>query len=280
VWQWGNARNLDPEEAASMKIAVSGKGGVGKTTLVALLARLLQQRGKQVIVIDADPDANLGSALGIPDAEQIEPIVNLKELIAERTGAGPESYGKFFKLNPHVSDIPDRYARDADGVKLLVLGAVQTGGGGCACPESVFLKSLLMHLVVRRDEAVIVDMEAGIEPLGRATVGSVDALLVVVEPSRRSVETAERVRKLAAEIGLNNVWIVGNRIQNDEEKTFLQEQLRNFRVLGFVPFDESLPVSDRAGTGAFSPGSPSAQAAEDVLNQLESAVSTRGREER
>ena len=259
-----------------MKIAVSGKGGVGKTTLVALLARLLQERGRQVIVIDADPDANLASALGLPDADQIEPIVNLKELIAERTGAGPESYGKFFKLNPHVSDIPDQYCHEADGVKLLVLGAVQTGGGGCACPESVFLKSLLMHLVVRREEAVIVDMEAGIEPLGRATVGSVDALLVVVEPGRRSVETAERVQKLAAEIGLEKVWIVGNRVRNDDEKQFLEERLRNFRVLGFVPFDERLPVSDRTGRGAFFPGSPSAQAAEDILNRLESAMRNPG----
>ena len=173
-----------------MKLAVSGKGGVGKTTFAALLIRTLSDQGKHVLAIDADPDANLAAALGIADADRIIPIAEMKELIFERTGAQPGTIGGFFKLNPKVDDLPDTLSAKLDNIKLMRLGGVKKGGGGCMCPESTLLKALVMHIVLARDEVVVMDMEAGIEHLGRATAQAVDKLIVVVEPGRRSIDTA------------------------------------------------------------------------------------------
>ena len=165
-----------------MKIALSGKGGVGKTTVAALLCRLYAAEGKKVLAADADPDANLGSALGFSSGEManITPISKLDELIAERTGTGKDSFGKFFKLNPRVDDIPDRFSLEKNGVKFLFMGNVEKGGGGCICPESVMLKQLISHLVIARDEVVVMDMEAGLEHLGRGTAGMMDRFIVVI----------------------------------------------------------------------------------------------------
>jgi CO dehydrogenase maturation factor len=184
-----------------MKLAVSGKGGVGKTTFSALLARTLSDQGMKVLAIDADPDANLAAALGIADADKVTPIAEMKELIFERTGAQPGTIGGFFKLNPKVDDIPDTLSVRLDNIKLMRLGSVKKGGAGCLCPESTLLKALVTHVVLGRDEVVIMDMEAGIEHLGRATAQAVDKLIVVVEPGRRSIDTAEHIRRLAPKSG-------------------------------------------------------------------------------
>ena len=167
-----------------MKIAISGKGGVGKTTLAALLIDYFRSQGKKVLAVDADPDANLALALGIPDPENITPLSQMKEMIAERTDSKPGSMGGFFKMNPKVDDIPEKYSRQVDGVKLIVMGGVKKGGSGCICPESVLLRTLVTHMVLLRDEVVVMDMEAGIEHLGRATAQGVDKLIIVVEPGR------------------------------------------------------------------------------------------------
>jgi CO dehydrogenase maturation factor len=236
-----------------VKIAVTGKGGVGKTTVAAGLARLLATEGYDVIAIDADPDANLASALGIDldDAASIVPIAKMNELIAERTGATPGTIGGFFKLNPKVDDIPDDLSVKANGVKLLVLGTVETGGSGCICPESTLLKALLKHVIVRRNEAVIMDMEAGIEHLGRGTSESVDAMLVVVEPGQRSVQTARQIEKLARDLRIPRVFLVLNKVHDSGEEEVLRSYLPDLPVIGTVFERESIRKADLEGKSPF-----------------------------
>ena len=225
-----------------MKLAVAGKGGVGKTTLVALLAREAVTRGYRVIAVDADPDANLAMTLGIHT-----PIVTLAEahdLIKERVGAEG-----LVKLNPTVDDIPDRYSVEQDGIRLLVLGGVRQGGGGCACPANTLLHSLLRHLFLRQGEVVLVDMEAGIEHLGRGTVQGVDSLVVVVEGDRRSLETAARIIHLAHEIGLDRILAVGNKIRQPEEEALIREGLPDgIPLLSMLPYVEELRATGVSGS--------------------------------
>ncbi len=234
-----------------MKLAVSGKGGVGKTTFSALLIRTLNAQGKRVLAIDADPDANLAAALGIPDAEKIVPIAEMKELIFERTEAQPGTIGGFFKLNPKVDDLPDSLSAKLDNIKLMRLGGVKKGGGGCICPESTLLRALMLHIVLARDEVVVMDMEAGIEHLGRATASAVDKLIVVVEPGRRSMDTAGHIKKLASEIGLKNIVLVGNKIRGEKDEEFLKKHLSDFEFLGFIRQDEALIEADLDGVSPY-----------------------------
>jgi CO dehydrogenase maturation factor len=184
-----------------MKIAITGKGGVGKTTLSALLSHIFSSEGIRVVAVDADPDANLPQALGVSpgESEKIKPIAEIEELIEERTGAKPGAIGGIFKINPKVDDIPEGYGHRIDGITLLVMGKSKTAASGCYCPENALLRRLLKHLIVERDEVVIVDMEAGIEHLTRGTAEGVDAFIVVVEPGQRSLQTAVQVKKLASE---------------------------------------------------------------------------------
>lgn len=234
-----------------MKLAVSGKGGVGKTTFSALLIRTLNAQGKRVLAIDADPDANLAAALGIPDADKIVPIAEMKELILERTEAQPGTIGGFFKLNPKVDDLPDSLSAKLENIKLMRLGGVKKGGGGCICPESTLLRALMLHIVLARDEVVVMDMEAGIEHLGRATASAVDKLIVVVEPGRRSMDTAGNIKKLASEIGLKNIGLVGNKIRGQKDEEFLKKHLSDFEFLGFIRHDEALIEADLDGVSPY-----------------------------
>lgn len=223
-----------------MKIAVTGKGGVGKSTIVALMARILRDSGKKVLAIDADPDMNLATILGVPPGYTITPIIELKELIAERTGTEVGKPAPFFTMNPKVDDIPEKYCVDYQGIKLLTMGTVKRGGGGCACPENAFLRQLLSHLVLRREEWVLVDMEAGIEHLGRATAIGVNEMLVVVEPSQASIETAYRAKILANDIGITHLRVIGNRIQSSDEKEFLVEHIKDIDIMGFLDFSDEI----------------------------------------
>jgi len=235
-----------------MKLAVSGKGGVGKTTLVAALSKLFADEGNQVIAIDADPDTNLASALGIKDADKITPLVELKDLIRERTGSTSDEYGKFFKLNPTVNDLPEKYSISTNGLRLMTLGTIKRGGSGCACPEGVMLKALLNHLILQRDEVVIVDMEAGIEHLGRASIRAVTGLIVVVEPGKRSIQTAFQVKKLAGDLGIKTVYAVGNKVMNETHSEFLKKELNGIPLLGFISYNDKLIELDLKGEAAFS----------------------------
>ncbi len=251
-----------------MKIAVSGKGGVGKTTFSSLLIRSLNEQGKNVLAIDADPDANLASALGIADSDKITPISEMKDLIFERTEAKPGSIGGFFKLNPKVDDLPDALSVKLDNIKLMRLGGVKKGGSGCICPESTLLKALVTHIVLARDEVVVMDMEAGIEHLGRGTAQAVDKLIVVVEPGRRSIDTAGHIKKLASEIGLKNIVVVGNKIRSKKDEEFLKKNLNDFEFLGFLPYDDELIEADLNGISPFEVESLAKNSVIEMISRL------------
>lgn len=251
-----------------MKIAVSGKGGVGKTTFSALLIRTLNEQGKHVLAIDADPDANLAGAVGIADAESIVPISEMKDLVYERTEAKPGSIGGFFKLNPRVDDLPDALSARLGNIKLMRLGGVKKGGSGCICPESTLLRALITHIVLARNEVVVMDMEAGIEHLGRATAQAVDKLLVVVEPGRRSIDTAEHIKFLAAGIGLKNIALVGNKIRSDKDIAFLKEHLSDFTFLGFLPYDDALVEADVKGISPFDVETPAKAIIAEIIERI------------
>ena len=229
-----------------MKIAISGKGGVGKTLLASLLSRVFAEFGYSVIAIDADPDANLAATLGFPHPEKITPISQMSALIEERTGVRPSQVAAYFKLNPKVDDLPEKYSVECNGIKLMVMGRIKKGGSGCYCPENALLQALLVHLLVARDEVVILDMEAGIEHLGRGTARAVDKLIIVVEPGRRSVETTYRITKQAKDIGLQNIAVVGNKVRSQSEREFIVSSLPGFEFLGFIPYDQAVVEADLA----------------------------------
>jgi len=251
-----------------LKLAIGGKGGVGKTTVTSLLARCLADTDKKVIAIDADPVTNLAAGLGIDESEPITPVSELKELILERTGAKPGTMGGFFTLNPKVDDIPDRFSRERDGVKLLVMGTVETGGSGCICPESTLLKALVNHLILNRDEVIVMDMEAGIEHLGRGTSGSMDGLIIVVNPGKRSRVAADKIKKLGRDIGIQDIYVIGNRIKSDEDKNLIKESMKDFKILGFIPEFEEIANADREGVRPFEDFSTIPQEFKAIVEKL------------
>ena len=231
-----------------MKIAISGKGGTGKTTLASLLSFIFAETGYTVLAIDADPNANLAAALGFPQPEKIIPISEMADLIEERTGARPGRVASYFKLNPKVNDIPEKYWVAHNGIKLMVMGRLKRGGSGCYCPENALLEALVAYLLLERKEVVIMDMEAGVEHLGRGTAKAVDKMVIVVEPSKRSVETAYRIKELAKDLGLENIGVVGNKVRGEKDKEFLISSMPSFEFLGFIPYDQALIEADIAGS--------------------------------
>jgi len=236
-----------------MKIAVTGKGGVGKTTLSSVLSYLFASEGMKVIAVDADPDANLASALGIPKeaASGIRPVAEMNELIEERTGSRPGDMGGIFKLNPKVDDLPEGLGYRINGITLLVMGKSKAAASGCYCPENVLLRRLLKHLVVERDEVVIVDMEAGIEHLTRGTAGSVDAFIVVVEPGQRSIQTAGVVREAARQLGVPKVFVVANKVRGEADIDFIKTGLGDMELAGHISFDGAVMEADIRGASPF-----------------------------
>lgn len=230
-----------------MKIAVTGKGGVGKTTVASILARLYADEGHNVLAADVDPDANLGLALGfsMEELNAITPISKMKNLANERTGAVDEGMGKFFKINPKVDDIPDMFAKEKNGVKLLVLGTVDVAGGGCVCPEHVIIKRIISHLVLQREDVVIMDMEAGLEHLGRGTTSFMDRFIVVVEPGARSLQTFLNVKRLAYELGVNKVEAVANKVKNEADEKFIRDNIPENELLGIIHYSGGVMEADR-----------------------------------
>lgn len=236
-----------------MKIAVTGKGGVGKTTLSSTLARLYAAEGRKVLAADVDPDANLGLALGFSEEklESITPISKMRKLVEERTGASEENFGKFFKLNPKVDDLPEMLAKEENGVKLLVLGTVETAGSGCVCPEHVMLKCVISSLILGIDDVVIMDMEAGLEHLGRGTAGCMDHFIVVIEPGARSIQTYKNVKKLAGELGVKDVRVVANKVRDEEDERFIKEHIPAEDLLGFIHYNKQVIDADRKGISPY-----------------------------
>jgi len=229
-----------------MKYAISGKGGTGKTTVAALLAHAFTRDGNKVLAVDADPDANLAAALGISaqQAAAITPISKQRQLIQERTGAIPGKFGQLFKINPTVADIPEKFCSEIRGIKILVLGAIQQGGKGCACPENVILQNLLSEIILNRHEIVIVDMEAGIEHLGRATARSIDKMLVIIEPGSRSIATARIIKKMASEIGIRSFGFIANKVRNIEQQKWITRQFPSEEILGVISYNKIIQDSD------------------------------------
>ncbi len=234
-----------------MKVAITGKGGVGKTTLASTLARLYADEGRTVLAADVDPDANLGLALGLTEEEvnSIVPVSKMKQLAKERTGVN--DMNSFYKLNPEVSDLPDKLAKDINGVKLLVMGTVDTGGAGCVCPEHVMLKALLSSLVFRKDDVVVMDMEAGLEHLGRGTASMVDRFIVVIEPGARSVQTYEKVKKLAADLGIRSVSVVANKVRDESDEAFVRSRIPEDALLGMIHYNADVIDADRRGLSPY-----------------------------
>ena len=252
-----------------MKLAIAGKGGVGKTTLTAAIARRRAQSGHRVIAIDADPDGNLASALGVPRDQFPESIAGMRDLILERTGAKDEGSGLLYTLNPKVDDLPGRFSVEINGVRLLVLGTVESGGKGCMCPEGSVLKALLQHLLLRVPEDVILDMEAGLEHLGRASARGVDAMIAVVEPGMRSVQTANRIQKLAADVGIQRLFVVINKLREPREEEILRGALAGQTVLSGLPYCRELAAADLEGRPAAPQEAAFIEAVDRILTTLE-----------
>jgi CO dehydrogenase maturation factor len=230
-----------------MKIAVTGKGGVGKTLISSFLAKMFAENNYSVIAIDADPDANLATMLGFTNADKIVPISMMKELIAERTETKLTSSGQLFKMNPRVDDVPEKYSLNQNRIKLMIMGEIKRAGSGCYCPENSFLNALLAHLLLARDEIVIMDMSAGTEHLSRGTARAVDILIIVVEPSRASIETAKRISQSAKELSIKRVVVVANKVRKGSEKSYISSCLSNMEILGYIPFDSALTDADIGG---------------------------------
>lgn len=258
-----------------MKIAVTGKGGVGKTTLSAILSHLFASEGKKVIAVDADPDANLAQALGVTPAEisRIIPISDMSALIEERTGAKPGSMGGVFKLNPRVDDLPEGMGYKINNITLLVMGKSKDAASGCYCPENVFLRRLLKHLFVERDEIVIVDMEAGIEHLTRGTAEAVDAFIVVVEPGQRSIQTANAVKEMAKGLGIKKVFVAANKLRNDSDAAFLHENIKDMELIGSVHFNQEVMNADIDGEPPFEKASGAVEEIKKIKSELERHLS-------
>ncbi len=227
-----------------MKIAISGKGGVGKTTIMALLARELKKSGKEVLIIDADPSPHMAQTIGVQDKSHVRPISEMTELLIERSGKTEGS--PFYNINPQVNDLLSDFMIEHDNMKLMVLGAIQSAEGGCACPENNVLRRMLTKLLLSPTQVVLLDMEAGVEHLGRGTIVGVDHLLIIVNPSQSSIRTAKKIKRLADEVEIPSISFVGNLVEDDEDEQFLQDNLENGPIVCF-PNATAIRKAERDG---------------------------------
>ena len=253
------------------KIAVTGKGGVGKTSFASLMAYVLAEKGTKVYAIDADPNATLAQALGFPPdlAMQVTPIVEMADLIEERTGARPGEYGRMFKLNPRVDDIPVRFSVAYRNIHLLQMGTVRGAGAGCVCPENAMLKTLVTHLLLREQETVIMDMVAGLEHLGRGTTSAVDVMFAVVEPGMRSIQTAKEIAALARDLGIQRFLVVGNKVRHERDAAFIRENLGELPLVGVLPYTEHAIDADMNSQALYDVAPEMVEKVREIMSALE-----------
>ena len=249
-----------------MKIAISGKGGVGKTTIIALLAGEYRKLGRKVLVIDADPSPHMAETLGIQDAKKVKPIADMPKLLAER--AGKTAGSPFYNLNPQVNDLLQDFMIEQDGIKLMILGAVQTAEGGCACPESHVLRKMLKKMLLTANEVVLLDMEAGVEHLGRGTVAGVDQLLIVVIPSRSSIRTALKIKKMAEDVKIPRIYFVANLVQDEEDQKFLTQELGE-KPVAFFTDSATIRKAERSETAIIDIDDALDDAPQQLLQSIE-----------
>ena len=234
-----------------LKIAIGGKGGVGKTSVCAVWAQLFAEDSFEILAVDVDPNTSLCAAFGISAEKIPEPLIKMKELIAERTGTDKDAVGAYFRLNPKVSDLPDKHCLEFNGVKLLVLGGITHGGAGCACPEGAFLKALLTHTILQRNEVVLVDLAAGPEFLGRASIQGIDALVVVVEPGTRSIQTALSIANMAKELGVKNIVAIINKITDTNQVETIKAKLKGMTILTELAYSDKVQQADLNSENVF-----------------------------
>ncbi|MDR2103367.1 MAG: AAA family ATPase [Treponema sp.] len=239
------------------KIAVCGKGGVGKTTFASLLIWCLAEQGREVYAIDADVNPTLAGALGFPPeaVAEIRPIIDMKDLIQERTGAKSGEYGSYFKTNPYVKDIPEKFSRKIKNINFLLMGAMRGADQGCACAENAMLKALITHLILKEKETVVLDMVAGTEHMGRGTAKGVDAMFLVVEPGSRSVKAAREIERMSGDLGVQNTYIVGNKIRSPGDEAFLKKEMGDLVFAGFLPLNDEVIAAERQNRPLYE-GSP------------------------
>jgi CO dehydrogenase maturation factor len=237
-----------------MKIAVSGKGGVGKTLISAGLAKGFSERGLKTIAIDADSSPNLALTLGLSaeEARKITPISENKELVDSKTNTG---YSGVYRLTFNVDDIVHDYSMPTPfGVNMIVMGTVHSMGSGCMCAPNAVIRQLLRYLIVERDEVIVLDMEAGVEHIGRGTAAHVDVLIIVADSNLKALEIAKRIKDLAKTAGMKRIYLIGNRVMNDNQKKAITAfaDKNGLEILDFVPFDQGVIEKDMQGISPLS----------------------------
>ncbi len=252
-----------------MKLAISGKGGVGKTTIASALIKVFAAKRSAVYAIDADPDACLASGIGIPDqeAQSIKPVVDMRDLIRSKSGGGA-----FYVLNPKLDDAVEEYCYRHGNVWFLRMGDVKKGGSECYCRENTFLHALISSLLLDKGEVVVMDMGAGIEHLTRGTAKGVDMMLVVVEPTKNSINTAHRVQEMAGDLGIKNVKIIANKIASEKQKQFIAKSFPDGDVLGFIPFNDILWANTMESPDKVESGRELLDQIENVCQKIEKEV--------
>lgn len=257
-----------------MKLSVAGKGGVGKTLIAGTLARLFAQDGYNVLAIDNDNAMNMSYTLGIKSEvkEKITPISDMKKLVKERTDVAGGGTG-IYNINPEVSDIPDRFkVPGPDGLELLVLGGIEEPSTGCLCPENALIRTLLHNLFIKRDEVVVVDFEAGLEHLGRGTAKGIDVMLVITEPSQKSLDLSKKIIELSKKLGVINIYLIANKISDENQLQIIHDRIEEWDVPLYhsVPMDPEIGAADLKGESPLdhNPNSPAMDKIKTLYSKL------------